>query len=66
MLNLKCCLLIIEMQSSAIIEAALSAIDAGINAKADIIVPLIAQVEEIHNQAALILLKIVDDASEVY
>jgi pyruvate,orthophosphate dikinase len=45
---------IIEMQTRAILEAALNAIDAGIDAKPDIMVPLIGKVEEFRNQAALI------------
>ena len=45
---------IIEMQTRAIIEAALNAIDAGVDAKADIMVPLIGKVEEFRSQAALI------------
>lgn len=45
---------IIEMQTRAIIEAALNAIDSGIDAKADIMVPLVGKVEEFRNQAALI------------
>jgi len=45
---------IIEMQTRAIIEAALNVIDSGIDAKADIMVPLVGKVEEFRNQAALI------------
>lgn len=45
---------IIEMQTRAIIEAALNAIDAGVDAKADIMVPLVGKVEEFRDQAALI------------
>ena len=45
---------IIEMQTRAIIEAALNAIDDGVDAKADIMVPLVGKVEEFRDQAALI------------
>jgi len=45
---------IIAMQTRAIIEAALNAIDAGVDARADIMVPLVGKVEEFRNQAALI------------
>ena len=45
---------IIEMQTRAIVEAALNAIEAGIDAKADIMVPLVGKVEEFRDQAALI------------
>lgn len=45
---------IIEMQVRAIIEAALNAIEQGIDAKPDIMVPLVGKVEEFRNQAALI------------
>jgi pyruvate,orthophosphate dikinase len=45
---------IIEMQTRAILEAALNAIDAGVDAKPDIMVPLIGKVEEFRNQATLI------------
>ena len=45
---------IIEMQTRAIIEAALNSIDAGIDAKADIMVPLVGNVEEFRSQAELI------------
>jgi len=45
---------IIEMQSRAIIEAAMNAIEAGVDAKVDIMVPLVGKVEEFQNQAALI------------
>jgi len=45
---------IIEMQTRAIIEAALNAIDDGIDARADIMVPLVGKVEEFRHQAALI------------
>lgn len=45
---------IIEMQTRAIIEGALNAIDSGVNAKPDIMVPLVGKVEEFRNQAALI------------
>merc|ERR1712232_994348 len=45
---------IIEMQTRAIIEAALNSIDDGIDAKADIMVPLVGKVEEFRDQAALI------------
>jgi len=45
---------IIEMQTRAILEAALNAIDAGVDAKPDIMVPLVGKVEEFRNQKALI------------
>mmetsp|Transcript_43630 Transcript_43630/g.51111 ORF Transcript_43630/g.51111 Transcript_43630/m.51111 type:complete len:973 (-) Transcript_43630:342-3260(-) len=45
---------IIEMQTRAIIEAALNAIGDGVDAKADIMVPLVGKVEEFRIQAALI------------
>jgi pyruvate,orthophosphate dikinase len=45
---------IIEMQTRAILEAALNAIDAGADAKPDIMVPLVGKVEEFRNQKALI------------
>lgn len=45
---------IIEMQTRAIIEGALNAIEAGVDAKPDIMVPLVGKVEEFRNQAALI------------
>jgi pyruvate, orthophosphate dikinase len=45
---------IIEMQTRAILEAALNAIDAAIDAKPDIMVPLVGKVEEFRNQKALI------------
>ena len=45
---------IIEMQVRAIMEAALNAIEAGVDAKPDIMVPLIGKVEEFKDQAALI------------
>ena len=45
---------IIEMQTRAIIEAALNAIDDGVDAKADIMVPLVGKVEEFRDQAVLI------------
>lgn len=45
---------IIEMQTRAIIEATLNAIDSGIDAKPDIMVPLVGKVEEFRDQAALI------------
>merc|ERR1719296_38062 len=45
---------VIEMQTRAVIEAALNAIDAGVDAKADIMVPLVGKVEEFRVQAALI------------
>lgn len=45
---------IIEMQTRAIIEAALNAIENGVDAKADIMVPLVGKVEEFRDQAALI------------
>jgi pyruvate,orthophosphate dikinase len=45
---------IIEMQTRAIIEAALNSIGAGIAAKPDIMVPLVGKVEEFRDQAQLI------------
>lgn len=45
---------IIEMQTRAILEASLNVIDAGVDAKPDIMVPLIGKVEEFRNQASLI------------
>ena len=45
---------IIEMQTRAIIEAALDAIEDGIDAKADIMIPLVGKIEEFRNQANLI------------
>ena len=45
---------IIEMQTRAILEAALNAQDAGIDSKPDIMVPLVGKVEEFRDQAALI------------
>jgi Phosphoenolpyruvate synthase/pyruvate phosphate dikinase len=45
---------IIEMQTRAIIEAALNSIDKGIDARPDIMVPLVGKVEEFRDQAALI------------
>jgi len=45
---------IIEMQTRAIIEAALNAIEVGVDAKPDIMVPLVGKVEEFQNQATLI------------
>ena len=45
---------IIEMQTRAIIEGALNAIENGIDAKPDIMVPLVGKVEEFRHQAALI------------
>ena len=45
---------IIEMQTRAILEGALNAIEKGIDAKPDIMVPLVGKVEEFRNQAALI------------
>lgn len=45
---------VIEMQTRAVIEAALNAIESGIDAKADIMVPLVGKVEEFRVQAALI------------
>lgn len=45
---------IIEMQTRAILEAALNAIEAGVDAKPDIMVPLVGKVEEFRNQKALI------------
>eukprot|EP00581_Thalassiosira_minuscula_P017155 CAMPEP_0183722450 /NCGR_PEP_ID=MMETSP0737-20130205/14392_1 /TAXON_ID=385413 /ORGANISM="Thalassiosira miniscula, Strain CCMP1093" /LENGTH=960 /DNA_ID=CAMNT_0025952609 /DNA_START=96 /DNA_END=2978 /DNA_ORIENTATION=+ len=45
---------VIEMQTRAVIEAALNAIDAGVDAQADIMVPLVGKVEEFRAQAALI------------
>merc|ERR1712183_874370 len=60
MLGLRCCRLgitrpsIVEMQTRAILEAALNAIDAGIDAKPDIMVPLVGKVEEFRKQKSLI------------
>lgn len=60
MLGLRGCRLAItrpqicEMQVRAILEAALNAIDAGVDAKPDIMVPLVGKVEEFQNQASLI------------
>ncbi len=45
---------IIEMQARAIIEATLNSIDAGIDAKPDIMIPLVGKVEEFRSQAELI------------
>jgi pyruvate, orthophosphate dikinase len=45
---------IIEMQTRAILEAALNAIDAGVDAKPDIMIPLVGKVEEFRNQKSLI------------
>lgn len=45
---------VIEMQTRAVIEAALNAIEAGVDAKPDIMVPLVGKVEEFRTQAALI------------
>eukprot|EP00584_Thalassiosira_punctigera_P004765 CAMPEP_0172543998 /NCGR_PEP_ID=MMETSP1067-20121228/14254_1 /TAXON_ID=265564 ORGANISM="Thalassiosira punctigera, Strain Tpunct2005C2" /NCGR_SAMPLE_ID=MMETSP1067 /ASSEMBLY_ACC=CAM_ASM_000444 /LENGTH=955 /DNA_ID=CAMNT_0013330493 /DNA_START=156 /DNA_END=3023 /DNA_ORIENTATION=+ len=45
---------IIEMQTRAILEAALNAIDSGVDAKPDIMVPLVGKIEEFRNQKALI------------
>lgn len=45
---------IIEMQTRAILEAALNTIDRGVDAKPDIMVPLVGKVEEFRNQKALI------------
>jgi pyruvate, orthophosphate dikinase len=45
---------IIEMQARGVIEAALNAIEKGIDAKPDIMVPLVGKVEEFRNQAKLI------------
>lgn len=45
---------IIEMQTRAILEGALNAIAKGVDAKPDIMVPLVGKVEEFRNQAALI------------
>jgi len=45
---------VIEMQTRAVIEAALDAIADGVDAKPDIMVPLVGKVEEFTNQAALI------------
>jgi len=45
---------IIEMQTRAILEAALNAIEKGVDAKPDIMVPLVGKVEEFQDQAALI------------
>lgn len=45
---------IVEMQTRAIIEAALDAIDDGVDARPDIMVPLVGKVEEFRDQAELI------------
>ena len=45
---------IIEMQTRAVLEAALNSIDAGVDAKPDIMVPLVGKVEEFRNQRDLI------------
>mmetsp|Transcript_528 Transcript_528/g.1532 ORF Transcript_528/g.1532 Transcript_528/m.1532 type:complete len:899 (+) Transcript_528:337-3033(+) len=45
---------IIEMQVRAILEAALNAIEKGVDARPDIMVPLVGKVEEFQDQAALI------------
>lgn len=45
---------IIEMQTRAILEAALNAIDAGVDAQPDIMVPLVGKIEEFRHQKALI------------
>ena len=45
---------IIEMQTRAVIEAALNSIENGIDAQPDIMVPLVGRVEEFNNQASLI------------
>merc|ERR1712238_268481 len=45
---------IIEMQTRAILEAALNTIDRGVDAKPDIMVPLVGKVEEFRHQKALI------------
>ena len=45
---------IIEMQTRAILEGALDAISKGIDAKPDIMVPLVGKVEEFRTQASLI------------
>lgn len=45
---------IIEMQTRAILEGALNAIENGVDAKPDIMVPLVGKVEEFRHQAALI------------
>lgn len=45
---------IIEMQVRAIMEAALNAIEEGVDAKPDIMVPLVGKVEEFRDQATLI------------
>ncbi|KAG7363534.1 pyruvate phosphate dikinase [Nitzschia inconspicua] len=45
---------IIEMQTRAILEAALNAIEAGVDARPDIMVPLVGKVEEFRNQKELI------------
>jgi len=45
---------IIKMQTRAILEAALNAIESGIDAKPDIMVPLVGKVEEFRHQKALI------------
>jgi pyruvate,orthophosphate dikinase len=45
---------IVKMQTRAILEAALNAIEKGIDARPDIMVPLVGRVEEFLNQKALI------------
>jgi pyruvate,orthophosphate dikinase len=45
---------IIEMQARAVLEAALNAIDAGVDARPDIMIPLVGKVEEFRHQAALV------------
>ena len=45
---------IVEMQTRAILEAALNVIDAGVDAKPDIMVPLVGKVEEFRKQKSLI------------
>jgi pyruvate,orthophosphate dikinase len=45
---------IIEMQVRAVLEAALNAIDAGVVARPDIMIPLVGKVEEFRHQAALV------------
>jgi pyruvate,orthophosphate dikinase len=45
---------IIEMQTRAILEGALNATEQGVDAKPDIMVPLVGKVEEFRHQAALV------------
>ena len=53
---------IIEMQTRAVIEAALNAIEKGVDAKPNIMVPLVGKVEEFRHQSALIR----DTAAKVF